>query len=322
MRRYPPEQSRAAEYAAAGTFALDALVQQANDAGAKVLLVGDWAQLSAVEAGGAFSMLVRDRDIAPELSDVRRFVNGWEKTASVGLRVGNENALDTYQGEGRIQSGTREQLLDALCAAWKDDSERVNEASGRPLVSLIIAGDRETVTELNRRARADLVAAGQVTEDGLALAGGSVAGVGDRVVTRQNERSLLTGRRRVKNGDAWTVTATSTDGSMTVRRPGGGGEVVLPADYVREHVELGYATTAHRAQGRTVDTAHAMVAATTSREVLYVAATRSREANHLYVDTCTTPTRPPPTARPPNSRFVRCCAVCWRTSARTAPRTR
>ena len=54
---------------------------------------------------------------------------------------------------------------------------------------------------------------------------------------------------------------------------------------MREHVELGYATTAHRAQGRTVDTAHAMVSPTTTREVLYVMATRGREVNRLYVDT-------------------------------------
>ena len=45
------------------------------------------------------------------------------------------------------------------------------------------------------------------------------------------------------------------------------------------------AQTAHRAQGRTVDTAHAMVAQTTTREVLYVSATRGKEANRLYVDT-------------------------------------
>ena len=61
--------------------------------------------------------------------------------------------------------------------------------------------------------------------------------------------------------------------------------VVLPAAYVAEHVELAYASTAHRAQGRTVDTAHAMVSSTTTREVLYVMATRGRESNRLYVDT-------------------------------------
>ena len=104
------------------------------------------------------------------------------------------------------------------------------------------------------------------------------------VVTRQNDRRLATGKGFVKNGDRWTVTGTDDDGSMVVKRAGRGGSVVLPAHYVAEHVELGYATTAHRAQGRTVDTAHAIVSPTTTREVLYVSATRGRDSNRLYVD--------------------------------------
>jgi hypothetical protein len=96
---------------------------------------------------------------------------------------------------------------------------------------------------------------------------------------------LVTAKGWVKNGDRWVVTATNKDRSMTVRRAGGGGSVVLPSDYVAEHVELAYATTAHRSQGRTVDTAHALVSPQTTREVLYVSATRGRESNRLYVDT-------------------------------------
>ena len=46
---------------------------------------------------------------------------------------------------------------------------------------------------------------------------------------------------------------------------------------------LGYAVTAHRAQGVTTDTSHVVVTATTTRENLYVAMTRGREANHAYV---------------------------------------
>jgi hypothetical protein len=266
------------EASLAGTFALDALVAQARVARAKVLLIGDWAQLSAVESGGAFSMLVGDRDLAPELTDVRRFRRGWEKTASIQLRVGETDAIAAYTTRGRVEAGSRDELLDALYTAWKTDSDA-------GLGSLMIAADADTVTELNRRARADRVAVGDVRELGLTVADGSVAGIGDRVVTRHNDRHLTTGRRWVKNGDAWIVTATRHDGCMIVRREGGRGEVVLPAAYVREHVELGYASTAHRAQGRTVDTAHALISATTTREVLYVAATRGRESNRLYVDT-------------------------------------
>jgi hypothetical protein len=52
---------------------------------------------------------------------------------------------------------------------------------------------------------------------------------------------------------------------------------------------LEYATTAHRALGRTVETAHAFVSVTTQREVLYVPATRGRECNWMYVDTMCDP---------------------------------
>jgi hypothetical protein len=80
------------------------------------------------------------------------------------------------------------------------------------------------------------------------------------------------------------VTATHNDGSMAVRALDRGGEAVLPASYVSEHVELGYATTVWSAQGRTVGTAHAIVGVGMAREALYVAATRGRESNRLYVD--------------------------------------
>lgn len=267
------------EASLAGTFALDELVDAVVTAGGKVVLVGDWAQLSSVEAGGAFRMLVGDRgDLAPELTDVRRFRAGWEKTASVKLRAGIDDAVDAYHAHGRITGGPREEMLDALYQAWKADV-----AAGRR--SLMIAPDAGSVARLNQLARADRITAGTVSADGLEVADGMTAGVGDEVVTRQNDRRLSTGARWVKNGDRWTVTATHEDGSMTVKRSEGGGEVVLPAGYVTDHVEVAYASTAHRAQGRTVDTAHALISPTTTREALYVAATRGRDANRLYVDT-------------------------------------
>lgn len=63
--------------------------------------------------------------------------------------------------------------------------------------------------------------------------------------------------------------------------------LTLPAAYVAAHVELGYATTAHRAQGDTVDTAHALMRPETSREVLCVAMTRARQSSTAYVCTDT-----------------------------------
>ncbi len=267
------------EASLASTFALDELTSAALDARAKVVLVGDGAQLSSVDAGGMFRTLVRDRgNDAPTLADVRRFSAAWEKEASLGIRNGTSSALGAYATHERIADGTRDEMLDSLYDAWRADGER-------GLHSLMLASDSATVNELNARARAERVASGAVVDEGVNVAGAMTAGVNDLVVTRENNRRLTTDTGWVKNGDVWTVSATHPDGSMTVTRVDGEGTVLLPASYVAENVELAYATTVHRAQGRTVDSAHAFVSPTTTREVLYVALTRGSNSNHLYVDT-------------------------------------
>jgi len=276
------------EASLAGTATLQLLATHAAQAGAKVLLAGDWAQLAAIDAGGAFGMLVRDRnnqpgsDPAPELTDVRRFQSQWENDASLRLRQGDTDVIDLYDEHGRIVDGEHDQILDAAYHAWQADT-----AAGR--ASILIAETSETVTALNNRARTDRVLAGQVSPDGVGLHDGTVAGQGDIIVTRQNERRLSTGRGWVKNGDQWTVLHAHADGSLTVRRQGARGRrgrVTLPAGYVAEHVELGYAITAHRAQGATVDSAHLLVhSSSMTREAFYVAMTRGRQSNVAYVAT-------------------------------------
>jgi hypothetical protein len=267
------------EASLAGTFSLDEIVGAAKAAGAKILLLGDFAQTGSVEAGGAFSLLAKDRgDLVAELNEVRRFASEWEKAASIELRLGTSSAIASYEANGRIRTGERQDLLDVIYAAW-----RVDVGAGK--ASLMIAGDAAAVFELNARARAGRVAEGTVAATGLSIAEGQTAGVGDEIVTRKNNRMLSVGKSWVKNGDRFLVTSTNADGTMGVRRSPGGPEVLLPADFVASHVELAYATTAYRSQGRTTDTSHTLVSPTTTREVLYVAATRGRESNVIYVDT-------------------------------------
>ncbi|MBW4079198.1 MAG: AAA family ATPase, partial [Acidobacteria bacterium] len=93
------------EASLAATFALDELTSAALDAQAKVVLVGDWAQLSSVDAGGMFRTLVRDRDDAPTLADVRRFRSAWEKEASSEVRNGTSTALGTYVTTAGLPTG-------------------------------------------------------------------------------------------------------------------------------------------------------------------------------------------------------------------------
>ncbi|MGK4029889.1 ATP-binding domain-containing protein, partial [Bacteroides uniformis] len=151
-----------------------------------------------------------------------------------------------------------------------------------------IAETLDTVSALNTRARTDRILQGDVAVDGVKLHDGNEASRGDLIITRENNRRLSLGRSWVKNGDRWHVAYANDDGSLTVRRAVAKWRttITLPASYVAEYVELGYAVTAHRAQGSTVDTAHAVVhSPEVTRESLYVAMTRGRESNRVYVAT-------------------------------------
>ena len=87
------------------------------------------------------------------------------------------------------------------------------------------------------------------------------------------------------NRDRWTVTSTDDHGGLVVH--GRFGARSLPADYVRQHVELAYATTVHGAQGETVDQAHLLIGEATGAAAAYVGMTRGRHHNtaHLVADT-------------------------------------
>ena len=263
----------------AGTLTLDRLTALAADAGAKVLLVGDWAQLQSVDAGGAFSLLVSARPDTPELTEVHRFTHEWEKTASLDLRHGRAEVIGTYIAKDRVRDGTTDEMMDAAYLAWAADVK-----DGRP--SILVAEATDMVIRLNRRARADRIVANPVGDIEVNLSDGTQASEGDLVITRHNDRRLHALRGGfVRNGDRWTVTRVHKDGSMQVQRLGVdvGGTVTLPAAYVAEHVDLGYAVTAHRAQGITVDTSHVVVTGSTTRENFYVSMTRGRESNVAYV---------------------------------------
>lgn len=261
----------------AGTLTLDRITEHAEQAGAKVLLVGDWAQLQSVEAGGAFGMLVEARDDAPELLDIHRFTNEWEKLASLDLRHGRAEIIDTYMNHGRVDDGTGESMTETAYAAWKHDIDHGQ-------ASILIADDSGTVRDLNIRAQTER---GAGHGRAVTLIDGTNATTGDWIITRKNDRRLRTLRNGwVRNGDRWTVKDVRPDGSLVVRRQDRhSGAVVLPAAYVAEHVDLGYAITAHRAQGITVDTSHVVVTESTTRENLYVAMSRGRDHNHAYVIT-------------------------------------
>jgi conjugative relaxase-like TrwC/TraI family protein len=264
----------------AGTANLDQITGIAQGAGAKVLLVGDPHQLQSVAAGGAFKLLVDRRTDAPELTDIHRFVNEWEKHASLALRRGDVEIISTYVQNERVREGLTDEMLDQAYHAWRTDS-----AAGKE--SILVTESTYAVRSLNERARAErLLLEGVNDGTEVELRDGSRASIGDVIITRRNDRTMRTTNTGwVKNGDRWRVVDIRRDGSVLADglAPKRRSKAVLPSEYVGAYVDLGYAVTAYRAQGITVDSAHVVVTASTTRENLYVSMSRGRESNIAYV---------------------------------------
>jgi len=252
------------------------LVVLADQSRGKVVLVGDWAQLGAVEAGGLFRLLVHDHNV--ELIGVRRFHAEWERAASLRLRNHDPSVLTVYEDHGRVIGGDKTAILDEAFSRWR-------QARGGGESVVVCAPDHATVDAVARRCRAARVAAGEV-ESGGAAAGEHTVGVGDEIVTTRNDRRLITTRGGwVRNGDRWHIHACHPDGSITVEDFTGRGRLTLPADYVAEEVALAYAVTVYKAQGLTVDRAVLIADERTTAEALYVGMTRGRQSNTVLVVT-------------------------------------
>ena len=260
--------------------------------GGMVRLIGDDQQLAAVAAGGTLRDIQRTLG-AVTLSEVRRFADHAEAAATLAIREGDPTALGFYADHQRIHVGDLSAVTDQAYTAWTTD-----RAAG--LDSVLLAPTRDLVAQLNARARTDRLTANPTpsTDAAVTLNDGNQASPGDVIITKRNDRTLaLTASDWVKNGDRWTVTGVHPNGSITARHHGLSRALRLPAGYVADHVQLGYASTVHAAQGLTTDTTHAVLTGTEARQLLYVALSRGRRSNHLYLATGTR--RRPPQRHPP-----------------------
>ena len=264
--------------------AMVAVARLCEQAGAKLVLVGDHEQLESPDARGAMRLMARVAETF-ELGQVHRFACDWERDASLRLRTGEVEVLDEYAAHGRIYGGTAETNEHrAVRLALAD-----HLSGGRVF---ILAGTNERAARVAGQFREGLVAHGLVEAGGVRLGDGNLAGVGDRIVCRTNDRTLTTRRGGfVTNRSAYQVVARDRGGVLTVAvvdpatgMADRGDWVALPAAYVAGDVVLEYAGTTHAAQGGTRCASHALISERDSTNSVYVAMTRGRHSNVAHVD--------------------------------------
>ncbi len=266
-----------------GTRTLAKLASVVAQAGGKLVLVGDDAQLPPVPAGAAYAQMVAEDRPVLTLETPRRFLTPdgqpdlAEAHALAQLREGTLEGTAAYLSH-KQQTGTLETLdrVSALNAATLWHAERV-AAGADPTRVALIARSNELRAILNQRARDSMREAGLLGTELPGLGRWPLA-AGDVVVCRQNDR-----RFGVANGLRGRIAAIDARGVMVAITEQH--SVLLPLAYARASaLEHGYAITGHLSQAATFD--HAMVVAPPhhhTKQWSYTALSRSRAATRVLV---------------------------------------
>jgi conjugative relaxase-like TrwC/TraI family protein len=269
-----------------GSRKLTRLLEHAQQAQAKVVLVGDDRQLAAIDAGGGFRAL-RLRLGASELTENRRQQQAWEREALDLVRSGLVvEAVAAYQAHERVVAADSKPA--ATLALLQDWWAAYQEAERDPSQDVIVlASRRAEVDRLNTACQELLAAQGRLGPERLQVEDLKLA-LGDRVVCGHNAITEL----GVANGSRGTITALDPQArTLTLRLDGTDGrEVILPRSYMdgrgrgerNRRVDLAYATTGHRAQGLTRGRALVRLTGTEDVNWLYVQLSRARHDTHLY----------------------------------------
>jgi len=258
------------------TADLHQLVSHTDTFGWRLVLVGDPHQLHAVGRGGMFDELCAT-GLTIELDQLHRFAHQWEADATLRLRRGDATVIDDYRQHGAINAGTFDDHLADIVNAWQ-----WHQAHGTTLAITTTRNDDvhtiNNAIQQHRLEHDDLDAQLAVP---LSVDRGYP---GDVITTRRNDRRLITSTGdTVRNRDRWTINTIAPGGGLGATSLDGERTVTLPADYITEHVHLGYAATEHGAQGETADASLTIITDATTNRGLYVGATRGRNTNHLLV---------------------------------------
>lgn len=273
---------------------LGRLLAHTRAAGAALRLVGDPAQHSAVNAGGAWRYLVDNYpQRTPQLTTIRRQQGAAMEPVRLAVAEYRDgriaDALARLERDERIvQAATGDELLDCVVVDWYiDRQQRLRQGGPR---SSMTAEHHPERRELNRRARALLAADGTLRGPEIEAAGVSFR-AGDEVIARSQDRTLHPPDDRaafVRNGTRGTVVAVHCD-SLVVdfdRR----GPIELPRRFLEQQLRPGivgglvhsYCVTSYAAQGDTYATARHLSTDRSTRAGVYVGLTRGQSDTRLY----------------------------------------
>jgi Ti-type conjugative transfer relaxase TraA len=248
-----------------GTRQFEQLAGLANENGAKLICVGDNQQLQAIDAGGAFRLVV-DQTGYVALDEVQRQHKEADRLATYQLATGDINsALTHYRDQGSIEVYQDKKILADTMV------ERYTDARQADKTQIILAHKRQTVKGFNKAIHEQLKTDGKLGESN--TINGVEYSEKDRFIFLKNDYGL-----NVRNGTTGNIEKIQ-DQEMQIRCDDGRKININTQDY--DQFSHGYAVTIHKSQGVTVDQTQLYLDKNTNANLAYVGMTRHKENLHV-----------------------------------------
>ena len=259
-----------------------ALLSAVESNHAKIRMVGDSFQLTAVSAGNAFAKVQEhlSNDYQASLSQIMRQKSAEMREASIALSKHDvKSGMDIYWNLDKFNRYEMQQSAARhLVADWYQTEKSLSK--------VMLAYTNKDVAKLNQQARTLL------RDDGTLLGKDYTAfvkhgertatidlAVGDKIIFRENNREL-----GVFNGSIGTVSFLSGYNNeaeqITVTLDSGRVIEFGLNDY--NSIQHGYASTIHSSQGITVDNAYLLASRNMNANLAYVGMTRHRQDLQIY----------------------------------------
>ena len=267
-----------------GSKQMSDIVQKVQQAGAKLVLVGDERQLQPIAAGGILHAIdTHVAKVAPQYStaveDIKRQREEWMKEVVKAAAQGKTGeALETLEKKGKIDFYSKAAEARQAVADEFIEKNRKDFSKG-----IVLTNFRQDADKINLQIRDNLKDQGIVdTINPIVINNGTKEigiAAGDRLMFTRNDYDL-----DIRNGQRATVTGVDPFRIIEVRLDNGEQRRIHTDAY--NHIDYGWAATTHKAQGATVENALVFGYSSesmASQQATYVQISRARQETKLFI---------------------------------------
>jgi Ti-type conjugative transfer relaxase TraA len=253
------------------------ILGQVKEAGAKLVIVGDFNQLPPIGAGSVVRAIMEEVGYV-ELTEVRRQTELWQQEATKRLARGEiGEAVDSYTQKGFVHAGNEQvSAQDQMLEKW---AKNLIEQPGK--TQIMVAYTNEEVKQLNFQARdlaTELGILGNEEYEVDVAKGKLKIAEHEKIFFLKNNYDL-----DVMNGTLGEVSAINQNSMSVILNKGKDTQREVTVDFNQyNHFTYGYAATVHKLQGATFDDVQVLVSNYFNRNIGYVAFTRHKYELNIY----------------------------------------